>query len=470
MIDINSSVADVKRISTNGGYHLRWLNSKTLQYVVGNQFVTYDLDKMKSQRTVIDLKVARKSAKGRVALTNARIITLKNRKVIEKGTIVISNNKISCVGSCKIDDVDKVIDLAGKTVVPGFVDVHAHHLDDGPIFPQHNYKSSLYLSHGVTTVLDPYLFLESGYTHTELVKAGLVVGPRTYTTGSAMHPVSPNPGIRNYEEALNRVDEKATRGAISIKNFLGSRRDQRQMLHKATLEKGLTVTNESADLNYNVSVVLDGTTGFEHPIGYLNVYNDVAQFFGQAGIVYSPTLIVGGNGIWAEEFFRAKGKLWQNKKLQRFMPWRRLSRSIDNSRRNDNEYPFPILAETVADIKRAGGKIALGGHGEQVGLDSQWEIWIYGSALNPMETLEVASLGGAYMLGLEDELGSIEVGKFADLVVLNQNPLDDIHNTNDIFQVIKDGRIYDGDTLDEVWPIKTPYGIMPWYDKQMFNN
>ncbi len=469
-IDINSATTNAKRISSNGGYHLSWLDSDKLQYVVGNQFITYDLSKKKSQKTLINLQIERYSAKGQVALINARIITLKNREVIESGTIVISNNKISCVGECQNNNIENVIDLAGKTVVPGFIDVHAHHLDDGPIFGQHNYKSSLYLSHGVTTVLDPYMFLESGYSHAELIKAGLISGPRTYTTGPALHPVSPNPGIQNYQEALSRVEEKSVRGAISIKNFLGSRRDQRQMLHKATMEKGMTVSNENSDLNYNVSVILDGATGFEHPINYLNVYKDVAQFFGQAGTVYSPTLIVGSNGIWAEEYFRGKGQLWHNKKLQRFMPWRRLSRSIDNSRRNDNEYSFPILAETVADIKRAGGKIALGGHGEQFGLDSQWEIWTYGSVLSPMETLEVASLGGAYMLGLEDELGSIEVGKFADLVVLDNNPLTDIHHTKDIHLVIKDGHIYDGNTLDEVWPTKTPYGILPWYDEQMFNN
>ena len=126
------------------------------------------------------------------------------------------------------------------------------------------------------------------------------------------------------------------------------------------------------------------------------------------------------------------------------------------------DYSFPLIAQGLADIVSEGGYGAIGSHGQHHGLGSHWEVWMAASALGPMGALEVASLHGAHFLGLEKELGSLEVGKLADIVVLNKNPLDDIRNTADILYVMKDGVLYEGDTLDEIWPEKKPYGSYPW--------
>ena len=88
-------------------------------------------------------------------------------------------------------------------------------------------------------------------------------------------------------------------------------------------------------------------------------------------------------------------------------------------------------------------------------------------ALTPMEALEAASLDGAHFLGLDQELGSITVGKLADLVVLDSNPLEDIRKTIDIRYVMKSGRLRDARTLDEVWPTTRPYGKHPWVQEEM---
>jgi imidazolonepropionase-like amidohydrolase len=84
------------------------------------------------------------------------------------------------------------------------------------------------------------------------------------------------------------------------------------------------------------------------------------------------------------------------------------------------------------------------------------------SALGPMGALEVASLHGARFIGKEKDLGSIEVGKLADFMVLNANPLVDIRNTADIQFVVKGGVVYDDETLDEVWPRQRKYGVGHW--------
>jgi cytosine/adenosine deaminase-related metal-dependent hydrolase len=84
------------------------------------------------------------------------------------------------------------------------------------------------------------------------------------------------------------------------------------------------------------------------------------------------------------------------------------------------------------------------------------------SAMGPMGALEIASLHAARFIGRERELGSLTVGKLADFVVLDRNPLEDIRHTTAIRYVVKGGVVYDDDTLDELWPRQRPYGTPYW--------
>ena len=134
------------------------------------------------------------------------------------------------------------------------------------------------------------------------------------------------------------------------------------------------------------------------------------------------------------------------------------------------DYPFPFMAEGVADIIKAGGYGSVGSHGQQHGLASHWDIWIHAEGTDPMGALEVASTHGAYFLGMQDDLGSIESGKLADLVVLNSNPLDNIRNTADIRFVMKGGRLWEADTMNEIWPENKPFGDYYWVDPEMLRS
>ena len=242
------------------------------------------------------------------------------------------------------------------------------------------------------------------------------------------------------------------------------------MFVEASRKFAMSATNEAADLLSDVASLMDGSTGLEHAMNLVPSYGDVAQFFAQISAVYSPTITVSSADPTVEEYSRSRTDLWQLVKQRRFMPWPQLATNIDHSVAPLTEYSFPIYAETVKDILRAGGYAAIGGHGEHFGLDSHWEVWAYAHALEPIEALEMASLGGARMLGMESQIGSLEKGKLADLMILDANPLEDIQNTAAIHAVIKDGIFYDDETLDERWPEQVARPLPAWVEPEVYQD
>ena len=94
--------------------------------------------------------------------------------------------------------------------------------------------------------------------------------------------------------------------------------------------------------------------------------------------------------------------------------------------------------------------VSIGAHGQREGLASHWEMWGFAQGgMTPMETLRTATITPARALGFDQEIGSIEVGKLADLVILEQNPLEDIYRTDEVYQVMQNGRLFDAASMKE---------------------
>ena len=402
----------------------------------------------------IALEVPRARPGTSVAFTNARILTMEKRQVIERGTVIVKEARIGCVGTCSTAGIGRVIDARGKTIVPGFIDMHAHHHREyAGITPKRAWENLIYLAYGVTTTLDNSMWSQNVFPAAEQIDSGFAEGPRTFSTGD---PLYRGDGVRqneisSYEVAEQNVARLQSWGAVMIKQYLQPRRDQRQWLADIARTRGLMVTAEGDSLEYNLSMIMDGQTAWEHPLSYAPLYADATTFFGLARAVYSPTFIVGGAGPWNEEYFWQEAELWKDAKAQRWLPWQQL---VPHTRRRivrpATDYSFPMIAQALQDIVDNGGYGAIGSHGQQHAIGSHWEIWMAASAMGAMGALEVATVHGAHFLGASADLGTIAPGKLADLLVLNSNPLANIRNTQDIRYVMKGGVLYDAMTVEPV--------------------
>ncbi|SDF80998.1 Imidazolonepropionase [Pedobacter terrae] len=460
----------VTKVTTDGGTYIQWsADSKSLHWTLGPKYYTIDVNSAfnfdgttpKTEASAVDINLTLKSdvPTGTVALKGARIISMKGDEVIENGTIITDGNKIMAIG--KTDAVSipanaKVIDVNGKTIMPGIVDVHAH-LRTSPdgITPQSDWSYMANLAFGVTTSHDPSSNTEMVFSQSEMLKAGRMVGPRVYSTGSILYGADGDfkVVINSLDDALANLRRLKAVGAFSVKSYNQPRREQRQQILEAARQLKMEVVPEGGSTFFtNMNMVADGHTGIEHSIPVLPVYKDVTSLWNNTEVGYTPTLIVAYGGQWGENYWYDRTNVWENEKLMTYTP-----RSIIDARarrRTTSEYSdynHIEVAKATRQIADGGTKVNLGAHGQIQGLGAHWELWmLVQGGFSPLQAIRAATLNGADYLGMNKEIGSLEVGKLADMVVMDANPLDDIRNSEKIKYVMINGRLYDSATLNEV--------------------
>ncbi len=470
-LSLQTKAVPQRRASDIGGTYINWIDGDTLSWTLGASLYRAEMAELFASGTsgdtthgkvVANLSMTRAADKPRgvVALTGARIVTMNDaRQVIENGTIVVRDNRIVAVGangSVEIPADAQRLDLAGRTVMPGIIDAHAH----GPqgsndIVPQQNWSTLAHLALGVTTVHDPSNNATEIFAASEYQRAGQILAPRIFSTGDVVYGAHSEgfASIDKIEDARNHIQRLKAQGAISIKNYNQPRRDQRQMVTTAAREAGMLVVCEGGSLYHmDMSMVVDGNTSIEHNVPPERFYDDVLQFWPQTKVAYTPTLVVTYGGPGSEHFFYQESEVWAHPILSRYVPPQVLQpRSVRRQMAPAADYQ--AFRDSAANAKRLLEKDVLvntGAHGQREGLGSHWEIWGFvQGGMSPMQALQAATIDPARHLGMARDLGSIENGKLADLLIVDGNPLEDIRVTDHIAYVVLNGRIYEGGTLAE---------------------
>jgi imidazolonepropionase-like amidohydrolase/Tol biopolymer transport system component len=487
-LDLSSSnkALPIKKVTRDAGSYIHWgNNSKTLHWTLGPQYFTRAIknsftfvdgapDKLPAVDTVgldIGLKLKFDKPEGRIALKGARIITMDGSEVIENGTIIINQNKIEVVGNqldVAIPADAKVIDVTGKTIMPGIVDAHAH-LRTSPdgVSPQQDWSYYANLAFGVTTSHDPSSNTEMVFSQSEMLKAGTLVGPRVYSTGTILYGAEGDfkAVVNSLEDARSHVRRMKAVGAFSIKSYNQPRREQRQQFIQAARELKMEVVPEGGSTFFtNMSMIADGHTGIEHNIPVLPVYKDVYSFWNASKTGYTPTLIVSYGSQSGENYWYDRTNVWENERLMSYVPKEIVdSRSRRRNTSEYGDYGHIDVSKVVNELAKGGTKINLGAHGQLQGLGAHWELWMLTQGgMKPIEAIRAATLNGAAYLGMDNEIGSLQKGKLADLIILNANPLDDIRNSEKIKYTMVNGRLFETETMNEVGTREKPRNKFWW--------
>ena len=471
----------VAKLSDKGSTYPSWFDGgKTIGWSMGPHLYMADpYAKLEDEdadveemRDTLSVSAGKYVPQGHLHITGARIITMTDDEggIIEDGEILIKGDRIVAVG----ESVDaprgaKTLDVDGKTIIPGIIDAHAHGpAGSGDVIMNTNWNAVAHLAFGVTTTFNPSSRATEILAFKEMQRTGRVLGPRTFSTGEVIYGAKA-PGffayIDKYEDALEHVARLDEQGAMAVKNYNQPRRDQRQQVAHAARERNILTVGEGGSLfHMDMNMVADGNSSIEHNIPQETLYDDVVQMFAQSEVANTQTLGVSYGGIRGENYYMQTTDVWKHPILSKHTPPAMLRAQTQRRQKAPvGQYYDDRAARATKPLFDEGVMISIGGHGQREGLAAHWEMQSFQrGGYSPLEALTTATVNPARHLGMLDDIGTLEAGKLADMVILGSDPLEDIKNAEDVEHVIQGGRVYESDTMKEVITGDGGRGPYPW--------
>lgn len=456
----------VRRLSTVGGFYFNWASDGTPYFSYASTLFKAGRSIVSSARpTEIPLSVpyTRDQPQGTFVLSGGRIITMGPSGIIERGDVVVRNNRIVAVGpsgSVRIPAGAASFDVSGKTIMPGLIDTHCHAITEQPVPVRvaQPWMWANYLAYGVTTCFEVWPTLND-FDEQDLLEAGRTIGPRLYNTPL----IEWYDVINSIDDARDIIDRTRYYQTNYFKELtFGDLHAHEFIANAAQEQRRMGVMHSNNPSGGTVSLLMNMMLGFpQEAHGFQSMlggaarspfHEDIVQFTARAGTALQVQL------LWTVEAAipHVVSNPKEDSKAKRFYPSRWLDVRFNRYENVPNPDVMTIngTSRVYADFAKAGVVVASSDHGEIKGLGAHWALWSLAAQMPNQTALEIGTVNGAKSMGLTD-LGAIEPGMLADLLILERNPLEDIRYTLSIDRVIKNGRIYAAGTLAEDWPRQT---------------
>ncbi|USD37607.1 amidohydrolase family protein [Ferrimonas sp. SCSIO 43195] len=466
----NGGGLPVKQLSQRAGENLSWnLASTGLYWSLGPELYQANVEQLfdpsqpevePASVTDIGFQADTYVPRETIAFVGGQVITMNGDHIIQDGVVIVEDNRITAVGSrdqVSIPAGTRTIDIEGKTLMPGLFDAHAHGSQgNNEIIPEQNRINFASLALGVTSIHDPSNDTTEIFAASELQKSGDIIGPRIFSTGTILYGAN-GPGytahVDSLEDAKFHLERLKKVGAFSVKSYNQPRRNQRQQIIAAARELEMMVVPEGGSLlQHNLTMIADGHTGIEHALPAASIYDDIKQFWSQTEVGYTPTLVVAYGGIWGENYWYDKTEVWKHPRLSKFVPQEILRpRAMRRTTAPDEHYNHFNVARVANELRQLGISSNIGAHGQRESLGAHWEIWMFAQGgMSNLEALKTATINPARHFAMDQQIGSIETGKLADLIVIDGDPLANIRDSDKVHYTMVGGRLYDAATMNEL--------------------
>ena len=425
-----------------------------------------------------------------LVLDHVRVIDGTGDTPSEDQSVVIEAGKISYAGprskQPQIQDA-KVLDLSGRTVLPGLVGMHEHLFTPAPspsdqhfLVEQSTVFPLMYLAAGVTTIRTAgSIAPERDFTVKQRIDQGVVVGPEMFLTAPYLEgepPIFPEMhGLANAQEARRAVDDWADRGMTSFKAYMNITSEELQEAVKAAHSHGLKITGHLCSVGFREAAEL-GIDNLEHGVLtdtefyskkqanvcpdfrlYLSEYNtqlsidstavqDVIRYLVTHHVVVTSTL-----AVFESEFAtsRPKDDLQRASQAMTWKAWRASRQQVEMVPQSKVDHLLRKEMEFERDFVKMGGTLLAGcdptGDGSTLaGFGDQREVELLVDAgFTPVEAIRIATKNGADFLGIADRVGTVSAGKQADLIVVVGDPATNIRDIEKVEFVFRKGVGYD---------------------------
>jgi Tol biopolymer transport system component len=431
-----------------------WAGSDQVLYIATDRLRLVNVRDGTTRDVPVDLTWTRRMPAGRVVVHAARVVDGTAAQARTDVDIVVQGHRITAIEPhrAELHAQGTLVDATGHSVMPGLIEAHGHtHREHGEAF------GKIHLAYGVTTVRSPGGHPYEAIEERESIESGRRIGPRLFLTGYLLDGARPYYPMATPAPTEAVVDMELDRARRLDYDLLKTYVRLPDLMQKRAIEGahkiGIPVSSHEIYPSTLSGVDSVEHTGATSRRGYSpkqsstgRSYEDVLQIIARSQITLTPTSALGGY----QRLVGREPDLLKDPRTQLFPAWARqtMTRSPQAQAQGQNRAPQgpPAAFATIKALHAAGARIVAGVDSPLVpyGLSLHGELEDYVAAgLTPFEAIQTATVNTARLLNADADLGTIEVGKLADLIVIDGDPLTDIKAMRRVRTVIKNGEIYE---------------------------